>query len=132
MYKPCLLKPKNSNSKNLVLFQNVYRTKRFQSSTFRSCPAEKTSQDGCWRQRSCYSPPIVGWFNFVYPNYPVRCGECLFQVFKFHIFISDFDPPCSIIPAINQTVKECKTTVLHRAMRHGHLAELTYQCRTHH
>lgn len=44
------------------------------------------------------SPPIVRRFDLVNANYPVRCCKRLFQVFKFDILITNFNPPCTIIP----------------------------------
>jgi hypothetical protein len=45
------------------------------------------------------SPPVIWWLDLVNTNNPIRCRKCLFQVFKFNVLISNFDPPCSIIPA---------------------------------
>lgn len=45
------------------------------------------------------SPPVIWWLDLVNTNNPIRCRKCLFQVFKFNVLVSNFDPPCSIIPA---------------------------------
>lgn len=54
-------------------------------------------------------PPIIRWFDLVNTNNPIRCCECLLQVFEFDILISNFNPPCTIIPVIipHKTNKIC-------------------------
>lgn len=42
-------------------------------------------------------PPVLGWFDFINSDYPIRSRERLFQVFKLDVLVSYFNSPGSII-----------------------------------
>lgn len=45
----------------------------------------------------CLLPPVLGWFDFINSDYPIRSRERLFQVFKLDVLVAYFNSPGSII-----------------------------------
>lgn len=48
-------------------------------------------------ERRSSLPPVLGWFDFINSNYPIRSRVRLFQVLKLDVLVPYFNSPSSII-----------------------------------
>lgn len=120
-----MLQNKSSRTiiKSSILYMFSNKIETITTRLFHRYHSAETQSVCCYR----LSPPVFGGFDFVNPDNPIRCCECLFQVFKLHIFISYFNSPCSVIPVPHIQKESQKTkpliyiSLFHQVLSNHHI-----------